>query len=67
MRVTEKTKVNSDKTDMLKKGRVENIRARKINWPDLMFGPVNLWSLPPAWFFYKKEKRANSSLSPGPY
>jgi len=28
--------------------------TRKINWPDLVFGPVNLWSLPPADFFYRK-------------
>ena len=34
-------------------------RTRKINWPDLVFGPVNVWSLPPASFFYRKldEKR----------
>jgi hypothetical protein len=23
-----------------------------INWPDLTFPPVNLWSLVPAWYFY---------------
>lgn len=23
-----------------------------IEWGSLTFGPVNLWSLPPAWFFY---------------
>ena len=31
-----------------------------IMWPDLKFGPVNLLSLPPAWFFYlsSEEKMA---------
>jgi len=24
---------------------------RKMYWPDMVFGPVNLWSLPPALFF----------------
>jgi len=23
-----------------------------VSWPDLSFGPVNLYSLSPAWFFY---------------
>lgn len=23
-----------------------------ISWPEMTFGPVNLYSLPPAWFFY---------------
>lgn len=23
-----------------------------IEWGDLTFQPVNLWQLPPAWFFY---------------
>ncbi len=26
---------------------------RKMYWPDMVFGPVNLWSLPPALFFYR--------------
>ena len=27
--------------------------VRKINWPDLVFEQVNLWSLPSASFFYR--------------
>lgn len=23
-----------------------------LGWPDLFFGPVNLFNLPPAWYFY---------------
>jgi len=23
-----------------------------VSWPDMTFGPVNLHSLPPAWFYY---------------
>jgi len=38
-------------------GKAITIKAsRKISWPDLMFGPVNLWTLPPASFFYRKLK-----------
>ena len=35
--------------------------SRKISWPDLMFGPVNLWTLPSADFFYRKLKIATMS------
>jgi len=31
--------------------------SRKISWPDFMFGPVNLWTLPAASFFYRKLDR----------
>jgi hypothetical protein len=30
-------------------------RVRKIVWPDLVFAPVNLWSLPSASFFYRNQ------------
>jgi hypothetical protein len=49
MRVRKNVKADSDGTVVIKKDR-----HRKINWPDLMFGPVNLWTLPPASFFYRK-------------
>ena len=41
--------IETDKADIKK-----IINQRKINWPDLVFGPVNLWTLPSASFFYKK-------------
>ncbi len=30
-------------------------RVQKIVWPDLVFAPVNLWSLPSAAFFYRNQ------------
>ena len=36
-------------------GKAITIKAsRKISWPELMFGPVNLWTLPAADFFYRR-------------
>lgn len=33
-----------------------------INWPDLTFGPINLWSLPPAnWFYRGQQERDPTS------
>jgi len=49
MRITEQEIIKKEKHDI--KGKNTN---RKIYWPDLVFGPVNLWSLPPASFFYRK-------------
>lgn len=31
--------------------------VHKLYWPDLIFGPVNLWSLPSAGFFYRNFKQ----------
>lgn len=38
--------------------KTANMNTNKIFWPDIRFGPVSLWSLPPAWWFYssKEEK-----------
>jgi len=47
MRVAKNAKADSEKAVTLK-------TSKNINWPDLMFGPVNLWTLPPASFFYRK-------------
>ena len=33
----------------------------KIKWPDIHFGPVNLWALPPASYFYR-EKSGSKEL-----
>ncbi|PCJ89195.1 MAG: hypothetical protein COA54_00190 [Thiotrichaceae bacterium] len=30
-----------------------SINKCSINWPDMTFGPVNLWCLPSACFFYR--------------
>jgi hypothetical protein len=27
-----------------------------ITWPDIYFPPINLYALPPAWFFYMTAK-----------
>lgn len=31
----------------------------KITWPELTFGPVNLYSVLPAWYFYLSEEEKN--------
>ncbi len=49
MRLAEKENKKTEKAASIKTRK--NI---KINWPDLVFGPVNLWSLPSAEFFYRK-------------
>jgi len=56
MRVAvEKTQANKTNiTNSEQAGKISGKIARKINWPDLVFGPVNLWSLPPASFFYRE-------------
>jgi len=54
MRVDNNVKVDSEKTATIKTAAIKTSRNRKISWPDLMFGPVNLWTLPPADFFYRK-------------
>lgn len=29
-----------------------------VDWPEMTFGPINLWALPPAWWWYMtKEER----------
>ena len=33
---------------------------KKDLWPDIWFGPVNLWVLPPAEFFYRSQNDLNS-------
>jgi hypothetical protein len=38
-------------------------QTRKLNWPDLMFGPVNLWCLPSAAFFYGARKKAKTCVN----
>lgn len=30
-----------------------------VSWPELTFGPVNLWSLPPADWFYMTTQQKN--------
>jgi len=31
-------------------------------WPDISFGPVNLWILPQAWWFYLSEEEKERIL-----
>jgi len=50
MRLNKKAKADAGKAITIK-------ASRKISWPELMFGPVNLWTLPPASFFYRKLDR----------
>jgi len=52
MRLTAE-QADKNKTDIKTAKRARKITG-KINWPDLVFGPVNLWSLPPASFFYRE-------------
>jgi len=47
MRVTGKTAAEKQK---VKSGNY----YKGIHWPDMVFGPVNLWCLPPASFFYRR-------------
>ena len=49
----------------LKSNKSETPERQKINWPNLMFGPVNLWCLPSASFFYGKlaEKKSRGVLT----
>lgn len=49
MRLAESRHVEAGKSNIK---RIDSIQ--KINWPDMVFGPVNLWCLPPASFFYRK-------------
>jgi hypothetical protein len=37
-----------------KRGKQRRLNVPDIIWPDMVFGPVNLWCLPPADFFYRK-------------
>ena len=47
------TTIHSNKTNV-RQASTGSHKKPKLNWPDLVFGPVNLWSLPPASFFYRK-------------
>lgn len=33
-----------------------------IYWPDLTFPPINLWSLPPANWFYRGQQKRDSDV-----
>ena len=41
--------------------------STKVSWPDLTFGPVNLYSLPPAWFFYMSREEKSALLHDAKY
>ena len=56
MRLGKNVEAGSEKAVTIKTN-TDIKRNRKIIWPDLMFGPVNLWVLPPADFFYRRLDR----------
>jgi hypothetical protein len=42
---------------------MENTMINKPIWPALTFGPVNLWTLPPAWWFYMTSEEKAKDIS----
>jgi len=55
MRVNELTAVTTKRREINNKAQYAG-GIRKLTWPDLVFAPVNLWSLPSASFFYRNHQ-----------
>lgn len=36
--------------------------VNEVFWPDLTFGPVNLWTVAPAWWFYMSKEKQNENI-----
>lgn len=48
-------KVEARRTKTIQSSLTRLDRIQKINGPDMIFGPANLWSLTPASFIYRKK------------
>ena len=64
MRLDEAHKLTAETQAIKIKNELDAGVNSRINWPDLTFGPVNLWCLPSASFFYGKliEKKQRTLL-----